>query len=510
MAVESTISIDDDAAQVPPLARVIVVDDSEIDAELLRMRLQEQYPGLTEVHLIREPACVLDDIAEHAPDLVITDYHMPGYDLVATVTELRARWPTLPVLVMSGLVGEEAAIQVLKAGANDFLPKSRSERLPMVIARELAEAHAARTRIRLQADLEVQRRLNEAIIDQMPAGLWILSPAGVIERTNQQGAAMMGGAPRIGIEDFGRIEGWWTDTGETIHAHDWPGSRAIERGEQVPPRLMRVRTHQGDLRELSCGAAPLKTEDGVLLGAVITAIDMTAEVELRQRLHEAQAHLRKLSVNQLLQHEQQMATVSRELHDNLGQVLSLLKLHLGSAANRELPPARRELEVDEALPLVDLALVRLREVCNDLRPTELSDFGLAAALTSLCSAASRASGISVSNSEEGTPRTLASGIQIGLFRVAQQALTNALRHAGAETVRMELKWLADSVELSIADDGTGFEIAAPRPPKQQGLRGMHERMELLCGELEITSKPGNGTRVQARVPTSSDPPESLS
>ncbi len=501
--------VDAGDAQVRPLARVVIVDDSEIDAELLRMRLQAQYPGLTEVHWVREPARVLDAIAEHMPDLVVTDYHIPGYDLVATVTELRARWPTLPVLVMSGLVGEEAAIQVLKAGANDFLPKSRSERLPMVIARELAEAHAARTRIRLQADLEAQRRLNEAIVEQMPAGLWILSPAGVIERTNRHGAAMMGGAPRISIDEFARIEGWWNDTGEPIGTHDWPGARAIEEGEPVPPRLMRVRTYQGELRELSCGAAPLHSEDGSLLGAVITAVDMTAEVELRRRLHEAKTHLRKLSVNQSAQHEQQMSTVSRELHDNLGQVLSLLKLHLGSAANRELPVARRELEVDEALPLVDLALSRLREVCNDLRPTELSDFGLGAALASLCAAATRASGITVSITEEGEPRTLGGPLQVGLFRVSQQALTNALKHAGAETVRMDLQWRADAVVLCVTDEGIGFDVAARRLPTQQGLRGMRERVELLGGELAVLSAPGSGTRVQASVPAGDDLSEAL-
>jgi two-component system, NarL family, sensor histidine kinase UhpB len=502
---ESKVMADGGDAEVPPLTCVLIVDDSEIDAELLRMRLQAQYPSLTEIHWVREPASVLDEIAERTPDLVITDYHIPGYDLVATVTELRARWPTLPVLVMSGLVGEEAAIQVLKAGANDFLAKSRSESLPMVIARELAEAHAERTRIRLKADLEAQRRLNEAIIDQMPAGVWILSPAGVIERTNRHGAAMMGGSPRIDIEGLARIEGWWTDTGEPIRAHDWPGARALERGEQVPPRLMRVRTYRGELRELSCGAAPLHSEGGSLLGAVITAVDMTAEVELRRRLAEARTHLRKLSVNQSLQHEQQMTRVSRELHDNLGQVLSLLKLHLGSAANRELSVARRQLEVDEALPLVDLALNRLREVCNDLRPTELSDFGLGVALASLCAAAARASGIDVSIAEEGAPRTLDGSLQVGLFRVAQQALTNALRHAGAETVRMVLNWRDDAVALCVSDDGSGFDLAQPRLPTQQGLRGMRERIELLDGELEIASTPGSGTRIVARIPVLGNP-----
>ena len=500
MASEATLSTGSQAEQIPALTRVLLVDDSEVDAELLRMRLQVQYPQLTEIHWVRDPTCVIDQISQRNPDLVITDYHIPGYDLVATVTELRSRWPTLPVLVMSGLVGEEAAIQVLKAGANDFLPKSRSERLPMVIARELAEAHAAGVRIRLQAELEAQRQLNAAIIDQMPAGLWILSPAGVIERTNQHGAALMGGAPKIGSQDFSQIDGWWTDTGEPVGSNGFPGERALAQGDPVPTRLMRVRTHQGELRDLRCGAAPLRTEEGALIGTVITAIDLTAEVALRQRLHAADAHLRKLAISQSVQHEQMMTSVSRELHDDLGQVLSLLKLHLGSAANRALPVARRELEIDEALPLIDGALSRLREVCNALRPTELSDFGLGAALAALCAAASRASGIAVSASEQGAPQTLDGSLQVGLYRVAQQALTNALRHAGAETVRVDLRWLADAVELGISDDGTGFDSSAAPLPTQQGLRGMRERVEMLCGDFNVTSTPGSGTHVLARIP----------
>ena len=503
MATEASLTCMEVSELVPALASALIVDDSEVDAQLLRMRLQAQYPGLTQIHWVRDPGVVIDEVARHNPDIVITDYHIPGYDLVATVTELRQRWPTLPVLVMSGLVGEEAAIQALKAGASDFLPKSRSERLPMVIARELAEAHAARVRLRLRAELEAQRRLNDAIIDQMPAGLWILSAAGVIERTNRHGAALMGGAPRIGIQDFERIEGWWTDTSEPIGAHDWPGVRALEQGVPVPARLMRVRTYRGDLRDLSCGAAPLRTEEGELLGAVITAVDLTEEVALRERLNAAEAHLRKLLINQSFQHEQLMTAVSRELHDDLGQVLSLLKLHLASAANRDLPAARRELECDEALPLVDRALNCLREVCSELHPTELSDFGLGTALVSLCAAAARASGVAVSVSEEGAQGAADSGLQVGLFRVAQQALTNALRHASAETVRIDLRWRTDMVELSIGDDGIGFDGSVPPLPAQQGLRGMRDRIELLGGDFSITSEPGIGTRVLAKVPTMS-------
>ena len=482
------------------LRSVVVIDDSEIDVELLRMRLHMHYAGLQTVHWLRDGLTVVHQVAALAPDLVITDYHMPGYDLLATLRTLRQRWPTLPLLVMSGLVGEEAAVQVLKAGANDFLPKSRSERLPQVIARELAEAQASQLRARLQAELELQRQINQALFDQVPAGLWVMSPQGDIVRTNPHGEQMMRGEVRMDHDGGASVQAWWADNGQPIAAADWPGPRALAQRHAVSPRLMRVRTARGQPRHLSCGAAPLTAPDGSNLGAVITATDLGAEIALHRRLRDAEARLRSLSLNQSAQHERQMARVARDLHDNLGQVLSLLKLHLGSAARADMPLARRTLEIEESLPLVDLALARLREVCNDLGPSELADFGLGPALVSLCQAAARASGLVVQASVEGTPRALASALQLGLFRVAQAALTNALRHANASTVQISLRWLPDTLVLAVADNGCGFELQAVRAPQQQGLRGMRERMELLGGSVRVQSSPSSGSTVRATVP----------
>ena len=488
-------------APAAQLRRVILIDDSEIDAELLRMRLQALYPDMQEVLWIREATAIVERIADFGPDLVITDYHMPGYNVLATVAALRQRWPLLPVLVVSGLVGEEAAVQLLKAGASDFLAKSRSERLAPVIARELAEAEAGRNQIRLQSELALQSRINEAIFEQLVAGLWILSPQGALVRTNPHGEQMLGGAPLLGIDGVATSPGWWADSGRPLAARDWPGAQALEQRRHVPPRLIRVCTEGGQMRHISFGAAPLTAPDGSNLGAIITAMDLSEEVALQGRLRDAESRLRSLSLNQSDQHERQMARVARDLHDNLGQVLSLLKLHLGSAARADMPATRRGLEIAEALPLVDLALSRLREVCNDLLPSELSDFGLLPALESLCNAAGRASGLVVQATETGDSRALQQQLQLGLFRVAQQALTNALRHASADQVQMQLCWEPGAVALTISDDGDGFDPLADRQPRQQGLRGMRERMELLGGTLRVDSSPGHGTSVCAHVPT---------
>jgi signal transduction histidine kinase len=274
----------------------------------------------------------------------------------------------------------------------------------------------------------------------------------------------------------------------------------LHRHENVPPRLIRVQTQAGVDRHFSCGAAPLLAEDGNVLGAVVTAVDMTDEMALQEKLRHAEAQMRHLSTNQLELHEREMASVSRELHDNLGQVLSLLKLHLGSATHPNTPAARRELELSEALPLVDLALQRLREVCGELWPSELSAFGLGPALAALCDSAARAGAIVVEMTEEGEPSRLESRLALGLFRVGQQAVTNALRHSGAATVQLALHWSAAAVDLIVVDDGAGFDLRAERRPDQQGLRGLRERMELLGGTLSIESHLGEGSIVRASVP----------
>lgn len=102
-------------------------------------------------------------------------------------------------------------------------------------------------------------------------------------------------------------------------------------------------------------------------------------------------------------------------------------------------------------------------------------------------------------SESGSPQAIEPALQLGLFRVAQAALTNALRHADADTVLVTLQWQAGDVALTVGDNGVGFDPQAPRAPKQQGLSGMRERMELLGGALAIESSAGCGTTVCARL-----------
>ena len=178
--------------------------------------------------------------------------------------------------------------------------------------------------------------------------------------------------------------------------------------------------------------------------------------------------------------------------------------HLQNFADDHPPGSRVEPgELDRALSLAQRVVREVRHVIEGLRPTVLDDFGLAAALRLMVEEI-REEGWEVAYEEDlGTAR-LGAEIETGLYRVAQEAINNARKHAGVREVRLKLALGKRKVRMEVEDCGRGFDPrAVPRaggPGERVGLAGMRERIGLLGGELTITSTPGHGTRVAAEVP----------
>ncbi|MBX6766514.1 MAG: sensor histidine kinase [Actinomadura rubrobrunea] len=203
--------------------------------------------------------------------------------------------------------------------------------------------------------------------------------------------------------------------------------------------------------------------------------------------------------------EAERSRLSREIHDGIAQRLAGLGFHL-SAAERALPDDLPEAAEQIALArrLCDLAAAETRAAIGGLRPPVLDDLGLSAALATLAREASAARlDVSVTVSGE-LEDALPDHVQTALYRIAQEAVGNCVRHASATCVDLLLEHDRDRVRLTVADDGVGFSIqdvfAPGRRPDSYGLRGMAERAELLGGRVSVTSRPGVGTTVEAVVP----------
>jgi two-component system, NarL family, sensor histidine kinase UhpB len=186
--------------------------------------------------------------------------------------------------------------------------------------------------------------------------------------------------------------------------------------------------------------------------------------------------------------------IARDLHDEVGQVLTGVLLQLNSIA--EAAPEHRE-ELDHARQAARRALDEVRRISSELRPEMLEHLGLMSALTELSRSFARVSGVRVDREFPVSLPQLAPEVELAVYRIAQETLTNVARHAQASRVTIALDPCHDSVVLRIADNGRGF---AGAPVEHGGLRGMRERALLVGGALAIKESTGGGVEVRLEVP----------
>lgn len=212
------------------------------------------------------------------------------------------------------------------------------------------------------------------------------------------------------------------------------------------------------------------------------------------RLAEQESELARVSFHLMQSQEESAQRFSHELHDEMGQVLSAFKVNLVTMDAQNLDERRKD-----CLQLTDHALASVRELSQLLRPVILDDFGLEAALAWLADRFSARTGVNVNYNSSGAGR-LAPETETHLFRIAQEALTNIARHSKASKVSVSYAQSGKQATLKIDDNGIGM---APDPARTLGfgLTGMRARARHIGGELKLRSKPGQGFRVEVRVPT---------
>jgi signal transduction histidine kinase len=201
--------------------------------------------------------------------------------------------------------------------------------------------------------------------------------------------------------------------------------------------------------------------------------------------------------------EEERARVAREIHDELGQTLTVLKMDLAWWTGRlpAEPPALRDM-AQRMLALMDTTIQSARRLFTDLRPSILDELGLAAALDWLAKEFQERTGIRCEFAFKEDEGVLDPEMATALFRICQEALSNVARHAGATQVNIRQERQADSLLLSVEDNGKGITDREIANRKSLGLMGMRERALLLGGEFTIQGRPGAGTTVTVRMPLS--------
>ena len=219
------------------------------------------------------------------------------------------------------------------------------------------------------------------------------------------------------------------------------------------------------------------------------------ELAFLRMMRRLEAERRRAGSAALRAQEQERARVARDLHDEVNQSLTGLLLRL-EAVSEEAPP-ELEAELTETKALANRAMLELLSLARQLRPTALDDLGLAAAIGGQVEQIAGA-GVEAELSPQGDFSALGGDVQLVVYRVAQEALSNAARHSGAARIEVTLRRSERGAELEVADDGRGFPFE--QSERGLGIAGMRERALLVGGELTIESRPGQGTTVRLAVP----------
>jgi PAS domain S-box-containing protein len=360
-------------------------------------------------------------------------------------------------------------------------------------------------------DVTAQRQAEEAlraseeryrrIVETAAEGIWMVDANWQTTFVNRPLEQMLG----YRAEEFlGRhVLDFLDDEGQRILAEQL---RLREEGQSEVYEL-RLRRKDGKTLWAVLSTSPI-IEEGQFTGALAMVSDITERKKTEEQVRDYTERLQTLSRRLVEAQEEERRHVARELHDEIGQVLTAVAISLHNL--KGICPEEATAQVEEGIAIVDRAIQQVRNLSLDLRPAMLDDLGLVAALRWCAERQGERAGCTIHFVARSSGTLLPPELKNTCFRVAQEALTNVLRHAGARNVWLELQETDEELRLSVRDDGAGFDLQAARQRASTGgafgLLSMQERVELLGGRITIDTSPGRGTTIHVRFPLSPELP----
>lgn len=478
--------------------RLLMVEDSVEDAELVvaELTLAGFEVAATRVESASEMEAALQSCTW---DAIISDYNLPVFSAEAALATLKAYKLDLPFIIVSGCIGEETAVALMKAGAHDFVIKGKLARLVPALQRELREAVLRRERRQAQDQVAADEKFLRTMTAALGEGILVQDQRSRLIFMNPEAE---------------RLLGWREAELSQLNIHDAihsPQESSTPHTRELCPILNVSQTggvyrsyddifvrKDGQQFSVSYVVTPIM-EQGEIVATVTVFQDITARKRIENELRESRRQLRSLSVFLQTVREEERKRIARELHDELGQALTALKIDLDWLGGQH---AMQDDKVAEKLRSMGKVLGNtvesVRRIAEDLRPGMLDDLGLAAAIEWQVEQFQERTGIRCKLSMNRDEFDLDDRVATSVFRIIQETLTNATRHASADVVNITVEENNGEICLEVRDNGKGFQFAPKK--RSYGLLGMRERVNMLGGKMEILSKPGDGTSVRAAIP----------
>jgi PAS domain S-box-containing protein len=472
--------------------KLLLLEDKPEDAEYIQVLLQRA--GM------QFKASIASDEEEFQTALLSNNFHavladnaLPQYSSTEALKLLRATNPYVAFILVTGTVSEEFAVSVIQQGADDYLLKTNLTRLPSAISNAIEKKRVQREKEIAERQIQNEKELSNSIIKSLPGIFYICDSKGNFLRWNKNFEKITG----YNRTEIPKMKPEYFFTGKD-RDHISRFIRKVLANTQGETEGVLLTRQSNRIPYYFTGTAVIfeNKECVICVGQDISS-SKRSEEELRglnEQLHLVLGHMEKIR-------EDEQARIAREMHDQLGQQITGLKMDIGWIRDKII----RKVSVEKLLPkveemskMLDEAVLTIRKVAADLRPSVLDDFGLVEALQWQSKEFSNRSGIPVHFMHHTGSQTFDPSVSISLYRIFLEALTNIARHAEASKVMALLELLPEQLILSISDDGKGFDNTGEKTTL--GLLGMRERAYMIGGTINITSEEGKGTLIVINVP----------
>lgn len=471
---------------------ILIIEDVVHDAELLEEELRSNGIAFTS-RRIQTREGFLSELRHGRPDIVLSDFTLPEFDALEALQILRKLQVDVPFILVTGTRSEEVAVECIREGADDYILKASLKRLPTSIGNAMQKRAIEQARLRAEAALRRSEEQYRLIAENTRDLISLVGVDGRFLYASPSHRTSLGYLPE-------ELTG--TELIELVHGDDRPAVRvaweqALDHHESRTVEV-RLRHESGIYRVFESIGNWIFDEKGQPQRAVILSRDIT-------RRREAEATLREMPRLIREAQEAERRRVARELHDSVIQILSSVKFRLQAVEERLIDKDQAAWrDTLKAKAHLEKAIQEVRRISRNLRPSELDDLGLAAAVRSLCSEFSERTGIKVDLAIVRLPQSIPDDIELNLYRIIQEALGNIEKHSGAARVALRLAREGSVLRVSIGDNGRGFDPAMPSgkksKPSGMGLVDMRERAGLLGGNCRIHSAPGSGTEILIETP----------
>jgi len=474
---------------------LVIIEDEEAHFQLMKQAIDKEFPS-TSVHHFGGASPCLEGLDEISPDIIITDYLMPGMNGIEFLEALDQREKGTPVIMITGQGDEGVAVQAMKLGAADYLVKSADffAMLPRVIEKVIRER-------KLKQALERSEARFKEIFAQSPIGIQLYDGNGLLLEVNQSHLKM------FGIVNAAHIKG--------LKLFDDPNLPSEVKAKLLEGQTVRYEV-PFDFEQVKKLRLYETTKSGIIyLHIMITPIRQTRDhgaggymvqvqnITTRKRSEE---HIRMLSQQVIRALESERHRLSCDLHDNLAQDLSTLKISLDTLFDDQPDtPVEKRQRVSQLSKMVKRTITDVRNLAYDLRPSSLDQLGLVETVFQYCEDFCKRNALKVDFFSVGLDNIrLHPDIEIALYRLIQEGLSNIQKHAEASHVTIRLSASFPHVILRIEDNGKGFDLEerleAAFMEKRMGFRIMEERAALLDGKMKMESRPNQGTKILVEIP----------